>query len=89
MNQLVCEFQGAAAKKQAKKKQTKQKNQTDTITEEKVKEKKKKAVEEEEEEEIPQLVPIATPRKKTKLQVCTVKSKVRTRRTDSVGRFGF
>lgn len=68
-----CEFQGAAAKKQAKKKQTKEKNQTDTTTvekreEKKEKEKKKKA----EEEEIPQLVPIETPRKKTKLQVRTV-----------------
>ncbi|XP_026206378.1 ribosomal L1 domain-containing protein 1 [Anabas testudineus] len=64
--------EGAAAKKQSKKKLTKEKTQTDTTTVDKQekKEKKKKAEEEEEEEEeeIPQLVPIETPRKKPKLQ---------------------
>ncbi|XP_070707891.1 ribosomal L1 domain-containing protein 1 isoform X2 [Pempheris klunzingeri] len=49
--------EGAAAKKQAKKKKTEDTKQTDSTAEGK-----------EEEEEIPQLVPIATPTKKPKLE---------------------
>lgn len=62
----VCEFQGAAAKKQAKKNKTEAVKQADTTVEG---EEKK-----EEEEEIPQLVPIATPMKKPKLEVSTTRS---------------
>ncbi len=63
----VCEFQGAAAKKQAKKHKTEDIKQTDTAVEG-----EEKKVEEE--EEIPQLVPIATPIKKPKLEVSTTHS---------------
>ncbi|KAK2820846.1 hypothetical protein Q5P01_023805 [Channa striata] len=67
--------QGAAAKKQAK-----DKNPKNTTAEEKgekkVKENKKKADEEDDEEEIPQLVPIETPRKKPKLEKSLKKKKL-------------
>ncbi|XP_051274188.1 ribosomal L1 domain-containing protein 1 isoform X1 [Dicentrarchus labrax] len=55
---------GAAAKKKAKKNKTEDTKQTDTTVEGK----KIKAEEEEQNEEIPQLVPIATPIKKPKLE---------------------
>lgn len=59
----VCEFQRAAAKQKAKgkKKKTEDIKQTD-------------ATGEGEEEEIPQLVPIATPSKKPKLEVSATHS---------------
>lgn len=60
----VWDFQGAAAKKQAKKNKTEDVKQTDTAGEEK----------NVEEEEIPQLVPIATPNKKPKLEVSATPS---------------
>lgn len=60
-------FQGAATKKQAKKNKTKSIKQTDTSGE-------KKVEEEEEDDAIPQLVPIATPSKKPKLEVSTFHS---------------
>lgn len=64
-------FQGAAAKKRAKKNKTEDKaKQTETSGEGE----EKKAEEEGEEEEIPQLVPIATPSKKPKLEVSTLHS---------------
>lgn len=64
--QLMCFFQGAAAKKQAKKSKTENVKQTDASGE--------RDEEEEEDEEIPQLVPIATPSKKPKLEVGTFHS---------------
>ncbi|XP_035527156.1 ribosomal L1 domain-containing protein 1 isoform X2 [Morone saxatilis] len=54
---------GAAAKKKAKKNKTEDTKQTDTTVEG-----KEKKAEEEQNEEIPQLVPIATPIKKPKLE---------------------
>lgn len=67
-NQLVC-FQGAAAKKRAKKNKTEDAKQTETSGEG-----EEKKAEEGEGEEIPQLVPIATPSKKPKLEVRTLNS---------------
>lgn len=59
----LCVTQGAAPEKQAKKNK-KNTKQTDTAAEG-----EEKKAKEEEDEEIPQLVPIATPSKKPKLEV--------------------
>ncbi|KAM9336246.1 ribosomal L1 domain-containing protein 1 [Symphorus nematophorus] len=63
---------GAAAKKQAKKNKTEDVKPTDTT----VKGKKKKVGEAEDDEEIPQLVPIATPSKKPKLEKSSKKKQL-------------